>query len=148
MWYARWSKSWRAWQTQHLEDKEKGRADSKKWITQSIRVILGTAHERWKFRGKALDGEVHNCHTRSVREILDSIYGLKEKLPRRYHFLIGKDIGERLRMEPKALQRWIQSTEPILRKGLRAMCRRSRVGKRMEAWLRWKRGRRRLRRKH
>ena len=108
---------------------------------------MGTAHERWKLRGKALDGEVHHHHTRSVRERLDTIYDLKEKLPRRYHFLVARDIRERLRMEPRALQRWVQSTEPLIRKGLKAMSRRTGVSKRMEAWLRWRRRKRKLRRK-
>ena len=71
---------------------------------------------------------------------------MKGRVPRRYHFLIEKDVGEHIKMEPRALQRWIQMTEPVLRKVLRMMSRRTRASKRIEAWLRWRRRRRRIRR--
>ena len=148
LWYARWSKKWGEWQEQYLRDEEMSMEKPREWITQAIRSILTSVHERWKLRGKTLDGETHNQQERSTRERLERMYEMREKLPRRYRFLLEKDIGERRSMGPRALQRWIRMTEPLLRKGLRTMGRRSRVSKRMEAWVRWRRRRRKSRKKN
>ena len=56
----------------------------REWITQAIRSILTSVHERWKLRGKTLDGETHNQQERSTRERLERMYEMREKLPRRY----------------------------------------------------------------
>ena len=148
LWYARWTKLWSANQEQYLQDESEDQRDSREWITQTIRVLLNSAHERWMLRGKALDGEVHQSITKISEERLEAIYKIGRNLPVRYHFLIKKDIGERLEMDPKSLQRWIQMTEPIVRRGLTEMKRWTKVSKKMEAWLKWRRRRRKTKRKN
>ena len=99
-------------------------------------------------RGKALDGEVHKVRTKNSEERLGEIYKIGRTLPVRYHFLIRKDMKERLEMDPRSLQRWIQMTEPIVRRGQRETKKRNRVSKNMEAWLRWRRRRRKKKKRH
>ena len=148
LWYARWTKLWGASQAQYLEDESGDRRVSRGWITQAIRVVLNSAHERWMLRGKALDGEVHKVRTKNSEERLGEIYKIGRTLPVRYHFLIRKDMKERLEMDPRSLQRWIQMTEPIVRRGQRETKKRNRVSKKMEAWLRWRRRRSKKKKRH
>ena len=147
LWYARWSTQWSESQGQFLQDESLDRSDPRGWITQVIRVILNSAHERWMLRGKALDGQVHQVRTKSTEERLEEIYSIGSSLPERYQFLIKKDKRERLEMDPGSLQRWIQMTEPIIRRGLRVINKRTRESKKMEAWLRWRRARRKTKRR-
>ena len=98
-------------------------------------MIWDHMHRKWTRRGRAISGTDGAVGVKGLRERAEHLHRLKDQLPRQYSFLFGIDLHQRLAQDNKAVQTWLNMTEPIILRAIRRLRRRKHKETGLERWM-------------
>ena len=130
LWYSKWTKRWNQCRLQYAREQTPRITNFERWIPRIIQLIWEYTHARWAQRGKVINVVTTPKGPRGLSTRVRKLYAIRHHLPKTFQLFFKQDMEEKIHQPLERTRRWIQDTEPLLRKALRTAQRKREGGTR------------------